>query len=86
MPFPAWHRKRPSGVECCLSSVAVLHHVVIALVTAVAVLRAVIISEAPNRSAEGERGEKNNIQFKMQRSRSWRRELVRRTLSEQFVI
>lgn len=38
MPFPAWHRKRPSGVECCLSSVVVLHGVVIALVTAVAVL------------------------------------------------
>lgn len=41
MPFPAWHRKRPSGVECCLSSVVVLHSVVMALVTAVPVLNAV---------------------------------------------
>lgn len=61
MPFPAWHRKRPSGVECCLSSVVVLRGVVIALVTAVAALNAVIISEAPHRSAEGDGGERNYI-------------------------
>lgn len=54
MPFPAWHRKHPSGAECCLSSVVVLHGVVIALVTAVPVLNAVIISEAPHRSAVGD--------------------------------
>ncbi len=56
MPFPAWHRKHPSGVECCLSSVAVLHGVVMALVTAAAGLNAVIISEAPHRSTEGDEG------------------------------
>lgn len=61
MPFPAWHRKRPSGVECYLSSVAVLHSVVIALVTAAAVLSAVIISEASCRSAEGDGGGRNDI-------------------------
>lgn len=54
MPFPAWHGKHPSGVECCLSSVVVLHGVVIALVTAVADLNVAIISEASHRSAEGE--------------------------------
>lgn len=54
MPFPAWHRKHPSGVECCLSFAVVLVGVVIALVTAVAALSAAIISEAPHRSAEGD--------------------------------
>lgn len=61
MPFPAWHRKRPSGVECCLSSVVALRGVVIALVTAVDVLSAVIISEVPHRSAEGDGGKKEMI-------------------------
>lgn len=54
MPFPAWHRKHPSGVECWLSSVVVLHGVIIAFVTAGAVLNAAIISEASHRTTEGE--------------------------------
>lgn len=63
MPFPAWHRKRPSGVECCLSSVVVLHNVVMALVTAVAILSAVIIPEAPRGSDRSGDGRKKYHSF-----------------------
>ena len=63
MPFPAWHRKRPSGVECCLSSAVVSHGVVIAFVTSVGALGAVNISESTMLVSQGKWGERNYLRY-----------------------
>lgn len=46
MPFPAWHRKRPSGAERRLYSLVFMYAVVIILVAAVLSLSIVLISKA----------------------------------------
>lgn len=85
MPFPAWHRKHPSGVECCLSSVVVLQGVIIAFVTAGAVLNAAIISEASRRTAEGD-GRGRNVIHSLRCCGSFGIGLVKWTISEEFIM